>query len=64
VHEETIPSADRAPTAEDIFRELTEAITRNETLGRTIEANLDDAEKEIEAIRRATTAAETRKAPS
>jgi len=54
VSEATIPSADRPASPQDIYRELSEGIARTETLGRTIEANLDDAEREIEAIRQAT----------
>jgi hypothetical protein len=38
---------------EEVCRELTEAITRTETLGQEIVANLDGAERELQDIRRA-----------
>lgn len=39
-----------------VERELTEAIKRTESLGQAIEATLADAEREIEDIRRISTA--------
>ena len=40
-------------------RELCEAIERTEALGRVIEATLDDAERELEDIRRTARARKT-----
>jgi len=50
---EPLEPVPRPISPEAVCRELTEAITRTETLRQRIVANLDDAEREIEAIRQA-----------